>query len=70
MKVRIEPPTELHALALTTRGEVRRRIARAVVANLAHSIAERELAVISKKLRWEPSCLKSEACHRAASVMW
>ncbi|MGE5306228.1 MAG: hypothetical protein ACM3TN_23210 [Alphaproteobacteria bacterium] len=35
-------------------------MARAVVANLAHSIAEHELAGISKKLRWEPSCLKSE----------
>lgn len=35
-------------------------MARAVVANLAHSIAERELAVISKKLRWEASCLRSK----------
>jgi RNA 3'-terminal phosphate cyclase (ATP) len=60
MKVMIEPPTDLHALVLTTRGEVRRRMARAVVANLAHSIAERELAVISKRLCWESSCLKSE----------
>lgn len=60
MKVKIEPPTDLQALVLTTRGEVRRRMARAVVANLAHSIAERELAVINKKLRWESSCLKSE----------
>jgi RNA 3'-terminal phosphate cyclase (ATP) len=60
MKVRIEPPTDLHTLVLTTRGEVKRRMARAVVANLARSIAERELAVISKKLCWESSCLKSE----------
>ena len=60
MKVKIEPPAELRALALTARGEVRRRMARAVVANLAHSIAERELAVIRKRLRWEPACLKSE----------
>ena len=60
MEVMIDPPTDLHALVLTTRGAVRRRVARAVVANLAHSIAERELAVIGKKLRWEPSCLKSE----------
>ena len=60
MKVKIEPATNLQALVLTARGEVRRRTARAVVANLAHSIAERELSVIAKKLRWEPSCLKSE----------
>jgi RNA 3'-terminal phosphate cyclase (ATP) len=60
MKVMIEPPADLHALVLTTRGEVRRRMARALVANLAHSIADRELAVIGKQLRWETSCLKSE----------
>ena len=60
MKVKIEPATDLQPLVLTARGEVRRRLARAIVANLAHSIAERELAVISKELRSEPSCLKSE----------
>jgi RNA 3'-terminal phosphate cyclase (ATP) len=60
MKVKIEPPTELHALALTARGEIRRRMARAIVSNLAHSIAERELSVVSKKLRWDSSCLKPE----------
>jgi RNA 3'-terminal phosphate cyclase (ATP) len=60
MKVMIEPPSDLHALILTTRGKLRGRLARAIVSNLAHSIAERELAVISKRLRWESSCLKSE----------
>jgi RNA 3'-terminal phosphate cyclase (ATP) len=60
MKVKIEPAADLRALVLTARGEVRRRLARAVVVNLVHSIAERELAVIRKKLRWGPSCLTSE----------
>jgi RNA 3'-terminal phosphate cyclase (ATP) len=60
MKINIEPATDLQPLVLTTRGEIRRRLARAVVANLATSIAERELAVIGKALRWGASCLKSE----------
>jgi RNA 3'-terminal phosphate cyclase (ATP) len=37
---------------LTERGKVRNRRARAVVANLPRKIAERELALIQKKLSW------------------
>ena len=60
MKVTIQPPSALHSLDLTKRGEPRSRSARAIVANLARNIAERELAVIGKKLSWDPSCLTVE----------
>jgi RNA 3'-terminal phosphate cyclase (ATP) len=60
VKLTIEPPANFRELVLTARGEIRRRLARAIVSNLPYSIAERELAVISKKLRWESSSLKAE----------
>jgi RNA 3'-terminal phosphate cyclase (ATP) len=60
MKVTIEPPSALTSLDLIKRGEPRSRSARAIVANLARNIAERELAVIGKKLSWDPSCLTVE----------
>jgi len=60
MKVTIQPPSALHSLDLTKRGEPRSRSARAIVANLARNIAERELAVIGNKLSWDPSCLTVE----------
>ncbi|HYT58153.1 MAG TPA: RNA 3'-terminal phosphate cyclase, partial [Verrucomicrobiae bacterium] len=61
LKVTIEPPSELRPLELSNRGEIRRRSARALVANLPRSIAERELAVVEKKLGWEPSSMVAEA---------
>jgi len=60
MKVTVQPPSELNPLDLTKRGEPRGRAARAIVANLARNIAERELAVIGKKLSWDPSSLTVE----------
>lgn len=61
MKVAIQPSSELHALDLTERGQVHGRVARALVANLPRTIAERELAVIGEKLSWQPDCLRVEA---------
>jgi len=61
LKITIEPRSELRSLELTSRGEIRRRSARALVANLPRSIAERELAVVEGKLGWEPSSMVAEA---------
>jgi len=52
MTVEIEPVFELSPLSLLDRGEIRRRHARALVANLPTSIARRELAVVQAKLGW------------------
>jgi len=49
MTVAIQPAAQLKSLDLTQRGQVRRKLARALVANLPRSIGERELAVIAKK---------------------
>lgn len=60
LKVVIEPPCEFRRLDLTARGEIRRRSARALVANLPRSIAERELAVVERKLGWDAASLNAE----------
>jgi RNA 3'-terminal phosphate cyclase (ATP) len=60
LKITIEPPSELRPLELASRGDIRRRSARALVANLPRSIAERELAVVEKKLGWEASNMMAE----------
>ncbi|HEY7915083.1 MAG TPA: RNA 3'-terminal phosphate cyclase [Blastocatellia bacterium] len=58
--VSIEPGGALHRLDLLERGEVTGRRARAVVANLPLSIAERELGVINRKLSWRDEWLAAE----------
>ena len=60
MKVTVQPPSEPNPLDLTKRGELCGRAVRAIVANLACNIAERELAVIGKKLSWDLSFLTVE----------
>jgi len=60
LKVVIEPPSELRRLELTERGEIRRRSARALVANLPRGIAERELAVVERRLGWEAANLNAQ----------
>lgn len=57
LKVSVQPPAELQSLDLIERGDIRHCSARALVANLPRSIAERELAVVEKKLGWESSQL-------------
>ena len=52
MTVAVEPVAALRPLALRVRGEIRRRRARAVVANLSRDIARRELSVVQSKLGW------------------
>lgn len=60
MKVTIAPAAQLKTLHLTERGAVRRKLARALVANLPNTIAEREIAAIARKFSWPPDCFKVE----------
>lgn len=53
-RVRISvAPQLLQPLTLETRGELRKRHARAVVAHLPRAVAERELARLAQRLDWE-----------------
>jgi len=52
LRARIEPAARLAPWEGLERGRVRRRLATATVAHLAVSIAERELAVVAKRLGW------------------
>lgn len=65
MEVVIEPVSALTPLDLSSRGEIRRRSARAIISHLPRKIAERELAVIGKELSWGEDCLTIEACASA-----
>jgi RNA 3'-terminal phosphate cyclase (ATP) len=58
VQVDIEPAGRLLPLELLERGEIRQRAARAVVASLSRSIAERELACVREGLNFEPSWLE------------
>ena len=61
ISVAVEPVLALRRLDLLTRGEVRERRAKAVVANLPLSIAERELKVIARKMTWPRESMKAES---------
>jgi len=52
LRARIAPVSALSPLELLERGELLSRRARAVVASLPASVAERELAVIARELGW------------------
>jgi RNA 3'-terminal phosphate cyclase (ATP) len=54
LQVSIQPSPKLAPLELMERGPIRSKIARAAVANLPISIAQRELKVIADHLKWEP----------------
>jgi RNA 3'-terminal phosphate cyclase (ATP) len=43
---------------LTERGEITRRSATAIVANLSRAIAQREIDTVAKLLNWEPECMQ------------
>lgn len=64
---RVEPARALRPLELIERGETIKRAARAVVANLQRSIAERELAVIKKQLEWTDAELRVETARDSFS---
>jgi RNA 3'-terminal phosphate cyclase (ATP) len=57
----VGPGEHLRRLDLIDRGEVVARRARAVVANLPESIAERELDVVKRKLSWQKDWLAAES---------
>ncbi len=65
MSVTIEPANALKRLDLPIRGEVLARRAKAVVANLPISIAERELKVIARKMSWPREWMKAESVERS-----
>jgi RNA 3'-terminal phosphate cyclase (ATP) len=56
----INPAGGLAPLELRVRGEIRARRARALVANLPPSIADRELAVVGQMLSWSSEWLQAE----------
>ncbi|UCE61480.1 MAG: RNA 3'-terminal phosphate cyclase [Phycisphaerales bacterium] len=60
LSVGIEPSVRLAGFSLLDRGEVRRRTARAIVSRLPRSIAERELAVVARKLGFSTDELQVE----------
>jgi len=52
----IEPCERLSQIRLLERGEIERRSALAIVANLARSIAQREIDTVAKLLNWDAEC--------------
>lgn len=60
LEINITPAPQLTPLTLLARGELRARRARALVANLARSIGERELKVVGQKMNWLPEWLHLE----------
>ena len=66
-QVLIEPTGERRGLALDERGEVRRRLARALVVKLPPAVAERELAVVRERLGWSGEELRVETSTNALS---
>lgn len=59
-RVTIEPSKSLRRIDLLERGEIRSRLARALVASLPKAIAERELRVLAERLGWQRTELQSE----------
>ena len=60
IQVQVEPSPKLDGLELLERGELRSQSARALVAHLPRSIADRELQIIGQRLGWDESRLRSE----------
>ena len=63
--VEIEPVAQLAPLNLRARGDIVSKSARALVANLPRSVAERELKVIGQKLNWPAEWLHVEEIGQA-----
>lgn len=54
----IEPCVHLSPIDLAERGEITRRSAVAIVANLPRTIAQREIDTIAKLLNWDTECME------------
>jgi RNA 3'-terminal phosphate cyclase (ATP) len=52
----IEPCERLSTIQLVERGEIERRSAVAIVANLPRNIAQREVDTVAKQLNWDTQC--------------
>ncbi len=65
--VLIEPTTKFQQLKLLERGQIRDKRARALVVNLPHSMAERELGVIKEKMSLSDEQLYAELSENAIS---
>lgn len=61
LSFRVETARELRPLEITERGAILRREARATVANLHRSIAEREISAIKRALLWDDAELRVES---------
>ena len=66
-QVFIEPAGEPSRLDLDDRGEIRRRLARALVVKLPPSVAERELAIVRARLGWSDDELTVATSNNALS---
>lgn len=62
---RVTPVARLEPLELLQRGELRTRHARVLVAHLSRGIAERELAIVEKRLGWDAGSRSIEECQRS-----
>ncbi|MCI0662556.1 MAG: RNA 3'-terminal phosphate cyclase [Acidobacteria bacterium] len=60
IEINITPTGKLLPLVMETRGELRRRQARVLLANLPRKIGERELTIVRKKLSWPNEYLMIE----------
>jgi RNA 3'-terminal phosphate cyclase (ATP) len=60
IEVSIEPAATLSGIDLLERGQIKKRLARAMVARLPRSIGERELKVVQDRLAWDRSHLQVE----------
>lgn len=63
--VTIEPSAKLTGFELSERGALRSYGARAVVASLPKSIADREVHIVGQRLNWERRWLRSETVEKA-----
>jgi RNA 3'-terminal phosphate cyclase (ATP) len=63
---RLDPVPALRPLVLRERGAIKSRAARALVARLPKTIAERELSVIGRRLGWSQNELCAEAVTQSA----
>ncbi|MGH9760058.1 MAG: RNA 3'-terminal phosphate cyclase, partial [Blastocatellia bacterium] len=62
----ISPATRLRPLQLTERGAIVNRRGRAIVASLPVTIAEREAAIIARKLSWTRAVVEVESVTNSA----
>ena len=62
---RVTPAARLEPLELMQRGEVRARRARVLLAHLPRGIADRELAIVEKRLGWDTDSHSIEECKQS-----